>query len=326
MLLDSSYNEIHALRVDGNGIIYAAAVRGRAGTTGSSQPDSGSDAGAPTPIPSVSTEITAIAIVDSAPVTVAGGSPTPPPARGPGAGAIFRILPDGASDLIWESRDDTPYDMAFEANGALLVATGNKGKIYRLAGDPYQPTLVTRANAEQVTTLGSSLRGRIRSRKCRGRDPRPSPRCARPRATSTRRRRAGAPRRGTAPRWRPSRAHRGTTEGGSRSRWRASGPPSVAGHVASPSSTIASRARISAVSRRSESFHCALDLQQRMHDSDQTVRRAKEAIGGPVELLRQSPSGSRRAISASALSRHASSQRSSPVDSCIARAARSVPG
>ncbi len=161
VLLDSSYNEIHQLRVDANGVIYAAAVRGRAGTTGSSQPDSGSDAGAPTPIPSVSTEITAIAIVDSAPVTVAGGSPTPPPARGPGAGAIFRILPDGASDLIWESRDDTPYDMAFEANGALLVATGNKGKIYRLAGDPYQPTLVTRANAEQVTTLGSSRDGQV---------------------------------------------------------------------------------------------------------------------------------------------------------------------
>jgi outer membrane protein assembly factor BamB len=69
VLLDSSYNEIHQLRVDASGVIYAAAVRGRTGTTGSSQPDSGSDAGAPTPIPSVSTEITAIAIVDSAPVS-----------------------------------------------------------------------------------------------------------------------------------------------------------------------------------------------------------------------------------------------------------------
>ena len=33
---------------------------------------------------------------------------------GPGAGAIFRIDTDGASDTIWESRDDTPYDIAFE--------------------------------------------------------------------------------------------------------------------------------------------------------------------------------------------------------------------
>ena len=43
----------------------------------------------------------------------------------------------------------------------MLVATGNKGKIYRLSGDPYQPTLVTRANAEQVTTLGTGRDGRI---------------------------------------------------------------------------------------------------------------------------------------------------------------------
>jgi hypothetical protein len=74
---------------------------------------------------------------------------------------VFRILPDGASDLIWESREDTPYDIATEPNGNLLVATGNKGKIYRLAGDPIQPTLVTRANAEQVTTLATGRDGRI---------------------------------------------------------------------------------------------------------------------------------------------------------------------
>ena len=161
VLLDSSYNEIHQLRVDASGVIYAAAVRGRAAASAAAQPDTGGDVGAPTPIPSVSTEVTAIAIVDSSPVpSVSSGSP-PPVARGPGAGAIFRILPDGSSDLIWESRDDTPYDMAFEPNGALLVATGNKGKIYRLAGDPYQPTLVTRANAEQVTTLGASRDGQV---------------------------------------------------------------------------------------------------------------------------------------------------------------------
>src|SRR6187397_1416765 len=51
--------------------------------------------------------------------------------------------------------------MTFEPAGALLVATGNKGKIYRLAGDPYQPTLVTRANAEQVTTLGTTRDGQV---------------------------------------------------------------------------------------------------------------------------------------------------------------------
>lgn len=161
VLLDSSYNEIHQLRVDPNGVIYAAAIRGRGPSSGASQPDQSTEAPTAVPIPSVSTEITAIAIVDSAPVSAGTTSSTPPPARGPGAGAIFRILPDGSSDQIWESREDTPYDIAFEPGGGLLVATGNKGKIYRLSGDPLQPTLVTRANAEQVTTLGTGRDGRI---------------------------------------------------------------------------------------------------------------------------------------------------------------------
>lgn len=160
VLLDSSYNEIHKIRVDRTGAIYAAAVRGRAAPT-SSRPAEPEPAAAPEPGPvasvSVSTEVTSVTVID----TSAGDSS--PPSRipvGPGAGAVFRIAPDGASDLIWESREDTPYDIAFEGERDLLVATGNKGKIYRLSGDPYQPTLVTRANAEQVTTLLSDRNGR----------------------------------------------------------------------------------------------------------------------------------------------------------------------
>jgi hypothetical protein len=163
VLLDSSYSEIHQLRVDDNGTIYAAAVRGRSpsATTDRSAP-SETTSSTSAPVPSVTTEITAIAIVDSS-----GGnstdtaSSTPRAAAGPGAGAVFRITADGASDIIWESREDTPYDLAFEPGGALLLATGNKGKIYRLSGDPFQPTLVTRANAEQVTTLLPEPGGRV---------------------------------------------------------------------------------------------------------------------------------------------------------------------
>jgi len=62
---------------------------------------------------------------------------------------------------VWELREDTPYDLAFEGNGNLLVATGNKGKIYRLAGEPYQPTLVVRANVQQVTAILPERDGRM---------------------------------------------------------------------------------------------------------------------------------------------------------------------
>jgi sugar lactone lactonase YvrE len=161
VLLDSNYNEIHQLRVDAEGVIYAAAVRGRANPGSSiSEPSPPVQDAAP-PVATVTAEVTAIAIIDAAGLSPSSTSSTPRVSQGPGAGAIFRITPDGASDAIWESREDTPYDIAFEADRSLLVATGNKGKIYRLSGDPYQPTLVTRANAEQVTTLLADRAGRV---------------------------------------------------------------------------------------------------------------------------------------------------------------------
>jgi hypothetical protein len=160
VILDSSYNEIRAIRVDANGMIYAAAVS-RSGGGSAPAPPAPADSGAPTPVVTVSAEVTAIAVAD-VPVGVGQGAPPPPPRNlGPVTGALFRIAPDGAWDLIWESREDTPYDVAFEGNGNVLVATGNKGKIYRLSGDPYQPTLVVRANAQQITTILPEREGRM---------------------------------------------------------------------------------------------------------------------------------------------------------------------
>jgi len=164
VLLDSSYNEIHTLRVDGRGNIYVAAVSGRV----SSGPDRGQPpppppSPAPGLTPNVSTEITVVAVGDAVVSSSPQGQGPGPSGRGgaQGAGALYRILPDGAWDLLWESRADTPYDVAIEADGTLLVATGNSGKIFRLAGDPFQPTLIARANAQQVTGLLPQSEGRV---------------------------------------------------------------------------------------------------------------------------------------------------------------------
>jgi sugar lactone lactonase YvrE len=161
VLLDSSYTEIRTLRVDPNGNIYVAAVSGRSGnTSGSSAPASAPEPSPQVLTPSVSTEVTVVAIAES-PVSPSQPATSAPARSGPATGALFRIVPDGASDLLWESRDDMPYDVAFEPGGTLLVATGNKGKIYRLSGDPLQPTLVARVNAQQVTTLQPERDGRM---------------------------------------------------------------------------------------------------------------------------------------------------------------------
>jgi sugar lactone lactonase YvrE len=152
VLLDSPFNEIHTIRVDPRGVIYATALSGRQPAEERAPVRITPEPTPPPPMPSVSTEITAITIAD---VSVASASQAAPPRPAPGtaAGAIYRILPDGSSDQVWESREDAPYDVGFEADGSLIVATGNNGKIYRLAGDPLQPTLVTRAEAQQVTSV-----------------------------------------------------------------------------------------------------------------------------------------------------------------------------
>ena len=153
VLLDSPFNEIHSIRVDPDGVIYATALSGRQPAEDRS-PVRITPEPAPTPtVPSVSTEITAITIADVSVASAAGQTAPPRPAPGTAAGALYRILPDGSSDEVWESREDAPYDIGFEADGSLLVATGNTGKIYRLSGDPLQPTLVTRAEAQQVTSV-----------------------------------------------------------------------------------------------------------------------------------------------------------------------------
>jgi hypothetical protein len=107
----------------------------------------------------VSAEITSIAVVD---VPEAGStSATPREDRRSVKGGVYRVSPDGLWDQVWESRDDLPYDITFDPNGAPIIATGTKGKLYRLEGDPVRPTLLTRAGAQQVTAFYRDTRGRL---------------------------------------------------------------------------------------------------------------------------------------------------------------------
>lgn len=152
VLLDSGYREIHALRLGPKGVIYAAGVNGRGASDASpalSAPEPGRSGS--TPSVSVSTEITAISVADlsatASPESRAGRRDD----RRGSKGAIYRIGADGVWDIIWESTIDTPYDLAFDAAGALLVGTGSNGKIFRLTGDPITTTLLARAGGQQVT-------------------------------------------------------------------------------------------------------------------------------------------------------------------------------
>ena len=155
VLLDSPYREIHAIRVAPAGQIYAAAIDGKPGIGPSALP-SGGESARPMPIPSVSTEITSVTVID-APVTPGGDarSGRREDRAAAGKGAVYRINPDGSWDIIWESREDMPYDVAPDGPGAVLIGTGNAGKVYRVAGEPSRATLLLRAGGQQVTAFTS---------------------------------------------------------------------------------------------------------------------------------------------------------------------------
>ena len=158
VVFDSPYAEIRALRPAGDGVLYAVAV-GSSPARG--QPAPATPAPARPPVPRVTTSTTVTAVVGATPAA-APAAPVPAPAAasvGPARGAVYRIQPDGVWDTVWESQEDTPYDVALGAGGRLVIGTGNRGKIYEVTDDPPRVALLARAPAEQITSLATGTDG-----------------------------------------------------------------------------------------------------------------------------------------------------------------------
>jgi hypothetical protein len=156
LLLDTTYQEIHAIRVDPKGVVYAAAQSGRAPGGGDTFGETTAPPTVTPSIPNVSTEITSMTVVDTGSSSQASSGSSGSDRRSTMTGAVYRVQPDGLWDELWSARDDAPYDVAIEPDGAVLVATGAKGKLFRLSGDPVSAVLVTRVPAQQATMIARS--------------------------------------------------------------------------------------------------------------------------------------------------------------------------
>jgi len=147
-LLDSPLREIHELAAGPDGSVYALALGESASTATPAVP-----AAAATP----------------ANKTITAGRPSPlmpePPQKSrydlTGAkSAVYRILPNGASDIIWASPTVPGFSIyANPAGSGVLLGTSDKGRIYSIGNDGRE-TLVLQSDTNQISTIksmGSSL-------------------------------------------------------------------------------------------------------------------------------------------------------------------------
>ncbi|MCA1637821.1 MAG: hypothetical protein LC768_05715 [Acidobacteria bacterium] len=139
-LLDSSLREIHQIAVGSDGSVYALALGESA------------SASKQTPVPTATTEnINALVEANNPP------QPEQPPKSRydltTAKAAVYRILPDGGSDIIWNSSNVTPFSIAANPNGnGVLLGTSDKGRIYSVSNDG-QETLLLQSNEGQISTF-----------------------------------------------------------------------------------------------------------------------------------------------------------------------------
>lgn len=152
-LFDTQLREIHALAPAADGSIYALALSDAAATARApsapavttSQPSEG---GNPT------TSVTITAIDESgAPIQNQTGSTRSRSDVSNARSAVFRILPDGAADVVWSSPTVTAFSIAPALQvGSVLIGTADKGRIYSVTNDG-RDTLLLQSPEGQISSL-----------------------------------------------------------------------------------------------------------------------------------------------------------------------------
>lgn len=151
-LFDSPMQEIHSLAVTADGSIYALGISAQSGAAqrtssiGVSSTTSLSTEGVVTI--STGEEQEENPHVDVSAIPPQGQSRT----KTEGAKSVlFRVLPDGGNEVCWHTNDTVGFALRPLADGRVLVGTGNKGRIYQIAGR--SQTLLIQSPEDQTSTI-----------------------------------------------------------------------------------------------------------------------------------------------------------------------------
>ncbi|HEX5884941.1 MAG TPA: hypothetical protein VFY67_10430 [Pyrinomonadaceae bacterium] len=153
-LFDTQLREIHALAPAADGSIYALALS-----------DAAAAARAPSTPPVTAPQPSSEAAMPTTSVTITAIDETGAPIQGQlGAArsrndvsnarsAVFRILPDGATDVVWSSTTVTAFSIAPALQpGSVLIGTADKGRIYSVTNDG-RDTLLLQSPEGQISSL-----------------------------------------------------------------------------------------------------------------------------------------------------------------------------
>lgn len=153
-LFDTQLREIHALAPAADGSIYALALSDAAASARAP-----STPATPTPQPTAegatpTTSVTITAIDESGAAIQGAGGPTRSRSDVSNArSAVFRILPDGATDVVWSSTTVTAFAIAPSLQtGSVLIGTADKGRIYSVTNDG-RDTLLLQSPEGQISSL-----------------------------------------------------------------------------------------------------------------------------------------------------------------------------
>ena len=150
-LYDASLREIHALATAPDGSIYAlalgdAAATAKSGSTAATTSDAtGAAAAAAAAIAAATDETTAAQVALAT---------TPVRSRNDlsnARSAVFHILPDGSTDILWSSTSVTGFSV-LATRGGVLIGTSDKGRVYSVTDDG-RDTLLLQSTEGQISSL-----------------------------------------------------------------------------------------------------------------------------------------------------------------------------
>ncbi len=148
VLYQTPKREITAVAVAKTGEIYAAGVGTRSAVS--------------LPVISTSVPPPSTTAATAAPVRASSPPPSVPPTPAPisGGSEVYRIESDGSPHRVFSNSQDIVYALGFDSSNRLLLATGNRGKIYRLDSSHLHTELID-ASPTQITNLLSTLDGHM---------------------------------------------------------------------------------------------------------------------------------------------------------------------